>query len=104
MRGIPAAPQLLLLILLYHISLVSGRSDPPAPAPGTSRQSPPGTAQFFQHQGSLLPPQAPQAEAPAPSSEVLSIGLEEIAPAAAQSPLGAIAATIVDQVPCPFLS
>lgn len=98
MRGLPAGHHLLLIVPLYLISEVVARTDPPAPAPGSASQSPPGAAQFFQHQGSLLPPQAPQAQAPAPSSEVLSIGLEEIAPAAAQSPLGAIAATIVNQV------
>ncbi|KAK9836412.1 hypothetical protein WJX84_005061 [Apatococcus fuscideae] len=72
-------------------------ADPPAPAPGSPSQGPPGAAQFFQHQGTLLPQQAPGAEAPAPSNDVLAIGLEALSPAEAESPLAAIAAAIIDQ-------
>ncbi len=49
-------------------------------------------------QGALLPQQAPEAAAPSPSNDEEAFGLEALSPAEAQSPLGAAAVSIVDQV------
>ena len=55
-------------------------------------------AQFWQLEGALLPEQAQGPTASGPSNGETEFGLEELSPAEAQNPLGAAAASIVEQV------
>ena len=53
---------------------------------------------LFGLKGSLLPQQPPDAAAPSPADDLDPFGMDDLSPAEAESPLGAAAVSMVEQV------